>query len=178
MESYEQKLERPYKSAKKRANIYGICFGFAQCVIFMAYAASFTYGGYLVSNEGLQYMFVFRLVPHLLWISILSGLQIAFVFWDFSDVAPELFQRWSSAAQPWEELPPSLLTTPKPKLPLLSFLNCWTEFPGLTWARLVEKNGCVHAEIKWNHAPCSSFCFCFLILNNHLSVVRRTSGAK
>lgn len=66
VESYENKLERPYKSAKKRANVYGICFGFAQCVIFMAYAASFTYGGYLVSNEGLEYMFVFRLVPHLL----------------------------------------------------------------------------------------------------------------
>lgn len=62
MESYEQKLELPYKSAKKRANIYGLCFGFAQCVIFMAYAASFTYGGHLVSSEGLPYMFVFRLV--------------------------------------------------------------------------------------------------------------------
>lgn len=66
VESYEQKLEFPYKSAKKRANIYGICFGFAQCVIFMAYAASFTYGGHLVSNEGLPYMFVFRLIPILL----------------------------------------------------------------------------------------------------------------
>uniref|UniRef100_A0A3Q1EJ24 ATP-binding cassette, sub-family B (MDR/TAP), member 11a n=1 Tax=Acanthochromis polyacanthus TaxID=80966 RepID=A0A3Q1EJ24_9TELE len=62
VESYEQKLELPYKSAKKKANIYGFCFGFAQCVIFMAYAASFRYGGYLVSSEGLQYMFVFRVI--------------------------------------------------------------------------------------------------------------------
>lgn len=62
VESFEQKLEGPYKSAKKKANIYGVCFGFAQCVIFMAYAASFTYGGYLVGNEGLPYMYVFRLV--------------------------------------------------------------------------------------------------------------------
>uniref|UniRef100_A0A3Q3VZA3 Uncharacterized protein n=1 Tax=Mola mola TaxID=94237 RepID=A0A3Q3VZA3_MOLML len=62
VESFEQKLEGPYKSAKKKANIYGICFGLAQCVIYMAYAASFTYGGYLVSNEGLQYMFVFRVI--------------------------------------------------------------------------------------------------------------------
>ncbi|XP_074550756.1 bile salt export pump [Halichoeres trimaculatus] len=62
VESYEQKLELPYKSAKKRANIYGLCFGFAQCVIFMAYAASFRYGGYLVSSEGLQYMIVFRVI--------------------------------------------------------------------------------------------------------------------
>ena len=59
---YEQQLEAPYRSAKKKANIYGICFGFAQCVIFMAYAASFRYGGYLVSSEGLNYMVVFRSV--------------------------------------------------------------------------------------------------------------------
>lgn len=62
VESYEQKLELPFKSAKKRANIYGLCFGFAQCVIFMAYAASFRYGGYLVRVEGLPYMLVFRSV--------------------------------------------------------------------------------------------------------------------
>ncbi|KAM9710017.1 bile salt export pump [Menidia menidia] len=62
VETYEQKLELPYRAAKKKANIYGICFGFAQCVIFMAYAASFRYGGYLVRAEGLQYMFVFRVI--------------------------------------------------------------------------------------------------------------------
>ncbi|XP_074515463.1 bile salt export pump isoform X1 [Sebastes fasciatus] len=62
VESYEQELKLPYKSAKKRANIYGLCFGFSQCVIFMAFAASFRYGGYLVSSEGLQYMFVFRVI--------------------------------------------------------------------------------------------------------------------
>ncbi|KAM6985033.1 bile salt export pump [Aplochiton taeniatus] len=59
---YEKQLEAPYESAKKKANVYGICFGFAQCVIFMAYAASFRYGGYLVSTEGLQYMIVFRVI--------------------------------------------------------------------------------------------------------------------
>uniref|UniRef100_A0A672YEJ7 ATP-binding cassette, sub-family B (MDR/TAP), member 11a n=1 Tax=Sphaeramia orbicularis TaxID=375764 RepID=A0A672YEJ7_9TELE len=62
VESYEQKLELPYKSAKKRANIYGLCFGFAQSVIFLANAASFRYGGYLVSTEGLPYMLVFRVI--------------------------------------------------------------------------------------------------------------------
>ncbi|XP_068184496.1 bile salt export pump [Antennarius striatus] len=62
VESYEQKLELPYKTAKKRAIIYGVSFAFSQCVIFMAYAASFTYGGYLVETEGLQYMFVFRVI--------------------------------------------------------------------------------------------------------------------
>lgn len=59
---YEQQLEAPYIAAKKKAHVYGVCFAFAQCVIFMAYAASFRYGGFLVSNEGLAYMLVFRLV--------------------------------------------------------------------------------------------------------------------
>lgn len=62
MDLYEQQLEAPYRAAKKKANVYAICFAFSQCVIFMAYAGSFRYGGYLVSNEGLHYMMVFRWV--------------------------------------------------------------------------------------------------------------------
>ncbi|KAJ3591657.1 hypothetical protein NHX12_006789 [Muraenolepis orangiensis] len=60
--SYEQQLEAPYRAARRKANVYGICFGFAQCVIFMAYAASFRYGGYLVTAEGLHYIVVFRVI--------------------------------------------------------------------------------------------------------------------
>lgn len=66
---YERQLEAPYKAAKKKAHVYGICFAFAQCVIFMAYAASFRYGGFLVNNEGLQYMIVFRVISAL----VISG---------------------------------------------------------------------------------------------------------
>uniref|UniRef100_A0A9J7ZYT6 ATP-binding cassette, sub-family B (MDR/TAP), member 11a n=1 Tax=Cyprinus carpio carpio TaxID=630221 RepID=A0A9J7ZYT6_CYPCA len=62
---YEEQLQTPYKGAKKKAHVYGICFAFAQCVIFMAFAASFRYGGYLVSNEGLPYMMVFRVISAL-----------------------------------------------------------------------------------------------------------------
>ncbi|XP_072541157.1 bile salt export pump [Salminus brasiliensis] len=59
---YEQQLEAPYKAAKKKANVYAVCFAFAQCVILMAYAASFRYGGYLVNYEGLHYVVVFRVI--------------------------------------------------------------------------------------------------------------------
>ncbi|XP_056287817.1 bile salt export pump isoform X2 [Pseudoliparis swirei] len=62
VDSYEQKLVLPFKSERKRANIYGLCFSFSQCVIFMAYAASFRYGGHLVVSEGLQYLIVFRVI--------------------------------------------------------------------------------------------------------------------
>ncbi|KAM5153162.1 bile salt export pump-like [Mantella aurantiaca] len=62
VEMYEEQLVLPYKSAVKKAHVYGVCFGFAQCVIFMAYAASFRFGGYLVNTEGLHYSLVFRVI--------------------------------------------------------------------------------------------------------------------
>ncbi|XP_042350233.1 bile salt export pump [Plectropomus leopardus] len=91
VESFEQKLQLPFKSAKKRANIYGLCFGFSQCVIFMAYAASFRYGGFLVSSEGLQYMFVFRVITAV----VISGTALGKV----SSFTPDYAKAKISAAQ-------------------------------------------------------------------------------
>ncbi|XP_056390369.1 bile salt export pump [Hyla sarda] len=59
---YEKELEMPYKAAVKKAHVYGACFGFAQCVIFMAYAASFRFGGFLINTDGINYTVVFRVV--------------------------------------------------------------------------------------------------------------------
>ncbi|KAL3969996.1 receptor tyrosine-protein kinase erbB-3 [Sarotherodon galilaeus] len=91
VDSYEQKLESPYKSAKKKANIYGLCFGFAQCVIFMAYAASFRYGGFLVRAEGLQYMFVFRVISAV----VISGTALGRA----SSFTPDYAKAKTAAAQ-------------------------------------------------------------------------------
>uniref|UniRef100_A0A3Q4MRI3 ATP-binding cassette, sub-family B (MDR/TAP), member 11a n=1 Tax=Neolamprologus brichardi TaxID=32507 RepID=A0A3Q4MRI3_NEOBR len=91
VDSYEQKLELPYKSAKKKANIYGLCFGFAQCVIFMAYAASFRYGGFLVRAEGLQYMFVFRVISAV----VISGTALGRA----SSFTPDYAKAKTAAAQ-------------------------------------------------------------------------------
>uniref|UniRef100_A0A3Q3MZQ3 ATP-binding cassette, sub-family B (MDR/TAP), member 11a n=1 Tax=Mastacembelus armatus TaxID=205130 RepID=A0A3Q3MZQ3_9TELE len=73
VESYEQKLELPYKCAKKKANIYGLCFCFSNCVFIMAYAASYRYGGHLVSSEGLHYMIVFRVISAIVTSGIALG---------------------------------------------------------------------------------------------------------
>ncbi|XP_043931521.1 bile salt export pump [Protopterus annectens] len=62
VELYEEQLEAPYRAAIKKANVYGICFGFAQCIIFMSNAASYRFGGYLVATEGLHFSFVFRVI--------------------------------------------------------------------------------------------------------------------
>ncbi|XP_028992931.1 bile salt export pump isoform X2 [Betta splendens] len=91
VEAYEQKLELPYKSAKKRANIYGICFGFAQCVIFMAYAASFRFGGHLVTADGLHYMLVFRVISAV----VISGTALGRA----SSFTPDYAKAKTAAAQ-------------------------------------------------------------------------------
>ncbi|XP_053327619.1 bile salt export pump-like [Spea bombifrons] len=62
VEMYEKQLEMPFKAAIKKSHVYGACFGFAQCVIFMAYAASFRFGGYLVNVDGINYTIVFRVI--------------------------------------------------------------------------------------------------------------------
>ncbi|KAM3850989.1 bile salt export pump [Vipera latastei] len=62
IDAYEKQLEVPYKAAVKKANVYGVCFGFAQCILFIANSASYRYGGFLVENEGLHYSYVFRVI--------------------------------------------------------------------------------------------------------------------
>ncbi|KAG7464135.1 hypothetical protein MATL_G00183990 [Megalops atlanticus] len=88
---YEQQLEAPYRAAKKKANVYGICFAFAQCVIFMAYAASFRYGGYLVNYEGLHYMVVFRVISAI----VISGTALG----KASSFTPDYAKAKTAAAQ-------------------------------------------------------------------------------
>ncbi|XP_053546038.1 bile salt export pump-like [Bombina bombina] len=62
VELYEKQLVMPYKAAVNKSYVYGACFGFAQCVIFMAYAASFRFGGFLVNTDGIHYTVVFRVI--------------------------------------------------------------------------------------------------------------------
>ncbi|KAL7855108.1 hypothetical protein SRHO_G00172980 [Serrasalmus rhombeus] len=62
VEMYEAQLEAPYLAAMKKANVYGACYGFAQCVVFMANSASYRFGGYLVRHEGLHFSMVFRVI--------------------------------------------------------------------------------------------------------------------
>ncbi|KAM3607026.1 uncharacterized protein V6R79_000817 [Siganus canaliculatus] len=123
VESYDEKLELPYRSAKKRAMIYGICFGFSQCVIFMAYAASFTYGGYLVSTEGLQYMFVFRVISAV----VISGTALGRA----SSFTPDYAKAKIAAAQLFKLLD---------RVPKISMSH--TE--GQTWASF-------KGEVKFHH---------------------------
>uniref|UniRef100_A0A8C2U9K0 Bile salt export pump n=1 Tax=Coturnix japonica TaxID=93934 RepID=A0A8C2U9K0_COTJA len=62
IDAFEKNLDMPYKAAIKKANVYGICFGFAQSIVFIANSVSYRYGGFLVQTEGLHYSFVFRVI--------------------------------------------------------------------------------------------------------------------
>ncbi|XP_037706014.1 bile salt export pump isoform X2 [Choloepus didactylus] len=69
IEAYETELQQPFKTAIRKANVYGFCFGFSQCIAFVANSASYRYGGYLISSEGLHFSYVFRVISAV----VLSG---------------------------------------------------------------------------------------------------------
>ncbi|XP_029306488.1 bile salt export pump [Cottoperca gobio] len=62
VEMYEAQLHTPYQAALKKAKVYGACYGFAQCVVFLTNSASYRFGGYLVKQEGLHFSLVFRVI--------------------------------------------------------------------------------------------------------------------
>ncbi|XP_070711489.1 bile salt export pump [Pempheris klunzingeri] len=62
VEMYETQLDAPFQAAIKKANVYGACYGFAQCVVFLTNSASYRFGGYLVRQEGLHFSLVFRVI--------------------------------------------------------------------------------------------------------------------
>ncbi|XP_042260896.1 bile salt export pump-like isoform X1 [Thunnus maccoyii] len=62
VDMYNAQLDAPYQAALKKANVYGACFGFAQCIIFLTNSASYRFGGYLVQQEGLHFSLVFRVI--------------------------------------------------------------------------------------------------------------------
>ncbi|KAM9830301.1 bile salt export pump-like [Syngnathus typhle] len=62
VDTYIAQLDAPYQAALKKANVYGACYGFAQCVVFLTNSASYRFGGYLVRQEGLHFSLVFRVI--------------------------------------------------------------------------------------------------------------------
>ncbi|XP_049919135.1 bile salt export pump-like [Epinephelus moara] len=62
VEMFEAQLDAPYQAALKKAKVYGACYGFAQCVVFLTNSASYRFGGYLVRQEGLHFSLVFRVI--------------------------------------------------------------------------------------------------------------------
>nr|XP_018672478.2 multidrug resistance protein 1A-like isoform X1 [Ciona intestinalis] len=57
---YTLALIKPYEQSKKKALFYGISFGFSQCIVFFAYAATFRFGAWLVDEGLMEFQNVYK----------------------------------------------------------------------------------------------------------------------
>lgn len=49
-----------FRSGRKKSIVNGFVYGLSNSIMFFSYAATFTYGAYLVQYEGLGFHLVFR----------------------------------------------------------------------------------------------------------------------
>ncbi|ELW62295.1 Bile salt export pump [Tupaia chinensis] len=137
IEVFETELEKPFKTAIRKANIYGVCFGFSQSITFAANSASYRYGGYLISNEGLHFSYVF---------SYAKAKISAARFFQLLDRRPPI-SVYSSAGDKWDNFQGKIdfvdckFTYPsRPDIQVLSGLSVSVS-PGQTLA-FVGSSGC------------------------------------
>uniref|UniRef100_A0A8C8SJZ5 Bile salt export pump n=1 Tax=Pelusios castaneus TaxID=367368 RepID=A0A8C8SJZ5_9SAUR len=129
IEAYEEQLEIPYRSAISKANVYGICFGFAQCIVFIANSASYRYGGFLVDKEGLHYSYVFRVISAIVTSGTALGKASSYTpnyakakisaarFFQLVDRLPQI-SIYSDEGEKWDNFKGSI-----------DFLNCKFTYP-------------------------------------------------
>ncbi|XP_012581464.1 PREDICTED: bile salt export pump isoform X2 [Condylura cristata] len=129
IEAFEAELEKPYKTAIRKANIYGFCFGFSQCIAFVANSASYRYGGYLIPNEGLHYSYVFRVISSVILSATALGKASSYTpsyakakisaarFFQLLDRQPPI-SVYSSAGEKWDNFQGKI-----------DFVNCRFTYP-------------------------------------------------
>ncbi|NXJ88201.1 ABCBB protein, partial [Corythaixoides concolor] len=127
--NFEKHLDMPYRAAIKKAHVYGICFGFAQSIVFIANAVSYRYGGFLVDTEGLHYSFVFRVISAIVTSGTALGRASSYTpnyakaktsaarFFQLIDRLPEI-SVYSEKGEKWDDFKGSI-----------EFLNCKFTYP-------------------------------------------------
>ncbi|KAK5602504.1 Bile salt export pump [Crenichthys baileyi] len=158
VETYEAHLNTPYQAALKKANVYGACYGFAQCVIFLTNGASFRFGGYLVEQEGLHFSLVFRVISAIVTSGTALGRASSYTpdyakakisaarFFQLLDRVPSI-SVYSNRGEKWDNFQGNLefidckFTYPtRPDIQVLNGLNVSVK-PGQTLA-FVGSSGC------------------------------------
>ncbi|XP_067349779.1 bile salt export pump isoform X2 [Channa argus] len=158
VDMYEVHLEAPYQAALKKANVYGACYGFAQCVVFLTNAASYRFGGYLVREEGLHFSLVFRVISAIITSGTALGKASSYTpdyakakisaarFFQLLDRMP-LISIYSDKGDKWENFQGNIefidckFTYPtRPDIQVLNGLNVSVK-PGQTLA-FVGSSGC------------------------------------
>uniref|UniRef100_A0A8C3Q8J3 Bile salt export pump n=1 Tax=Geospiza parvula TaxID=87175 RepID=A0A8C3Q8J3_GEOPR len=129
IENFEKHLDMPYKAAIKKAHVYGICFGFAQSIVFIANSVSYRYGGFLVAAEGLHYSFVFRVISAIVTSGTALGRASSYTpnyakaktsaarFFQLVDRLPKI-SVYSEKGEKWDDFKGSI-----------EFLNCKFTYP-------------------------------------------------
>uniref|UniRef100_A0A8C6YQB4 Bile salt export pump n=1 Tax=Nothoprocta perdicaria TaxID=30464 RepID=A0A8C6YQB4_NOTPE len=129
VDNYEKHLEMPYRAAIKKAHVYGLCYGFAQCIVFIANSVSYRYGGFLVADEGLHYSFVFRVISAIVTSGTALGRASSYTpnyakaktsaarFFQLIDRIPKI-SVYSDKGEKWDDFKGSI-----------EFLNCKFTYP-------------------------------------------------
>uniref|UniRef100_A0A8D0G071 Bile salt export pump n=1 Tax=Strix occidentalis caurina TaxID=311401 RepID=A0A8D0G071_STROC len=129
IDNFEKHLDMPYRAAVKKAHVYGLCFGFAQSIVFIANAVSYRYGGFLVDTEGLHYSFVFRVISAIVTSGTALGRASSYTpnyakaktsaarFFQLVDRLPKI-SVYSEKGEKWDDFKGSI-----------EFLNCKFTYP-------------------------------------------------
>ncbi|NXN04401.1 ABCBB protein, partial [Sylvia borin] len=129
IDNFEKHLDLPYRAAIKKAHVYGLCFGFAQSIVFIANSVSYRYGGFLVDNEGLHYSFVFRVISAIVTSGTALGRASSYTpnyakakisaarFFQLVDRIPKI-SVYSEKGEKWDDFKGSI-----------EFLNCKFTYP-------------------------------------------------
>uniref|UniRef100_A0A3Q2Y0N1 Bile salt export pump n=1 Tax=Hippocampus comes TaxID=109280 RepID=A0A3Q2Y0N1_HIPCM len=158
VDRYIAQLDAPYQAALKKANVYGACYGFAQCVVFLTNSASYRFGGYLVRQEGLHFSLVFRVISAIVTSGTALGRASSYTpdyakakisaarFFQLLDRVPKI-SVYSDKGQKWDNFQGNIefidckFTYPtRPDIQVLNGLNVAVR-PGQTLA-FVGSSGC------------------------------------
>ncbi|XP_076580220.1 bile salt export pump isoform X1 [Chaetodon auriga] len=158
VERYESQLDAPYQAALKKANVYGICYGFSQCIVFLTNSASYRFGGFLVKQEGLHFSLVFRVISAIITSGTALGRASSYTpdyakakisaarFFQLLDRVPQI-SVYSPEGEKWDNFQGNIdfidckFTYPtRPDIQVLNGLNVSVK-PGQTLA-FVGSSGC------------------------------------
>uniref|UniRef100_A0A3Q3EQS3 ATP-binding cassette, sub-family B (MDR/TAP), member 4 n=1 Tax=Labrus bergylta TaxID=56723 RepID=A0A3Q3EQS3_9LABR len=70
---YQEKLLVPYKSARKKAHVYGLTFSFSQAMVYFTYAGCFRFGAWLIKEGRMDVEGVFLVISALLFGAMAVG---------------------------------------------------------------------------------------------------------